>query len=130
METQYVQCLNCKSNNVANSGLCHSCGSRLPIAPQPMMTMPGPSGKIPGSEKKLAAGICGILLGGLGIHKFVLGYKTEGIIMLAAYLIGLFVCGLPALAMSVIGIIEGIMYLTKSDEEFVQTYITNKKPWF
>ena len=31
---------------------------------------------------------------------------------------------------TIIGIIEGIIYLTKSDEEFVQTYIVNKKPWF
>src|SRR5688572_25433741 len=109
MQTQYVQCFNCKSNNIANSGLCHSCGAQLPIAPQPMMVMRGPDGKVPGAEKKLAAGICGILLGGLGIHKFVLGYSKEGTIMLVAYLVGLFACGLPALAMSVIGIVEGIM---------------------
>ena len=32
--------------------------------------------------------------------------------------------------MGVIGIVEGIMYLTKSDEEFVATYITGQKPWF
>lgn len=32
------------------------------------------------NSKKIAAGICGILLGGLGIHKFILGYSTEGII--------------------------------------------------
>ena len=32
--------------------------------------------------------------------------------------------------MAVIGVIEGIMYLTKSDEEFVHTYIVNKKGWF
>jgi hypothetical protein len=30
----------------------------------------------------------------------------------------------------VIGIVEGIVYLTKSDEEFVSTYIQNKKGWF
>jgi len=35
-----------------------------------------------------------------------------------------------SMAASVIGLIEGILYLTKSDEEFVQTYILNKKPWF
>jgi hypothetical protein len=32
--------------------------------------------------------------------------------------------------MSVIGIVEGIIYLTKSDEEFVRTYIQAKKGWF
>ena len=31
---------------------------------------------------------------------------------------------------SIIGLIEGIIYLTKSDEAFVATYITGKKGWF
>ena len=31
---------------------------------------------------------------------------------------------------SVIGLIEGIMYLTKSDEEFYNTYQVGKKGWF
>ena len=30
-------------------------------------------------SKKVVAGICGILLGGLGVHKFVLGLTTPGI---------------------------------------------------
>ena len=80
-----------------------------------------------GAEKKIAAGICGILLGGLGVHKFILGYTTEGVIML---LVSVLSCGMLAVIPSVIGIIEGIMYLTKSDEEFVRTYIQSKKGWF
>jgi TM2 domain-containing membrane protein YozV len=84
-----------------------------------------------GANKKMAAGICGILLGGLGIHKFVLGYTTEGAIMLAACIVGgILTCGLASAAVGVVGLIEGIIYLTKSDEEFVRTYIQNKKPWF
>ncbi|WP_247217740.1 TM2 domain-containing protein [Synechococcus sp. C9] len=81
----------------------------------------------PDASKKIAAGICGILLGGLGVHKFVLGYTTEGLVML---LVSLLTCGLAAPIMSIIGLIEGIMYLTKSDEEFVNTYVLNKKGWF
>jgi TM2 domain-containing membrane protein YozV len=79
------------------------------------------SDKPPGAEKKIVAGILGILLGGLGIHKFYLGYTKEGIIQL---ILGFFCIG------SIIGLIEGIIYLTKSDEEFVATYITGKKQWF
>jgi TM2 domain-containing membrane protein YozV len=79
------------------------------------------SDKPPGAEKKIVAGILGILLGGLGIHKFYLGYTKEGIIQL---ILGLFCIG------SIIGLIEGIIYLTKSDEDFVATYITGKKGWF
>ena len=81
------------------------------------------NGKPAGAEKKIAAGICGILLGGLGVHKFILGYTKEGIIQLV---VSVLTCGLG----SIIGLIEGIIYLTKSDEEFVATYITNKRGWF
>jgi TM2 domain-containing membrane protein YozV len=84
-----------------------------------------------GANKKMAAGICGILLGGFGVHKFILGYNTEGIIMLAAWVIGMFLtCGIASIAVGIVGLIEGVIYLTKSDEEFVRTYIQNKKPWF
>jgi TM2 domain-containing membrane protein YozV len=86
--------------------------------------------KPPGADKRIAAGILGIILGGLGIHKFILGYTTEGIIMLAVYLAGMFLCGIPSLVVAVIGIVEGIMYLTKSDEEFSAMYVINRKGWF
>ena len=73
-------------------------------------------------NKKLAAGLLAILLGGLGVHKFILGYTKEGIIQLV---LG-FLCGVGF----VIGLIEGIIYLTKTDEEFYQTYQVGKKGWF
>jgi TM2 domain-containing membrane protein YozV len=80
-----------------------------------------------GADKKIVAGICGILLGALGVHKFILGYNTEGIILLLATLL---TCGIGSMVTSIIGLVEGIIYLTKSDEEFVSTYIANKKGWF
>lgn len=86
--------------------------------------------KSQGADKKIAAGILGIVLNGLGVHKFILGYTTEGIIMLVTWLAGFLLCGIPSVVVSVIGIIEGIMYLTKSDEEFVRTYIQGRKGWF
>ena len=93
--------------------------------------------QIPGADKKIAAGLCGILLGGLGIHKFILGYQQEGIILLSvslvAWIITFVTCGIGTplvMVPAIIGIVEGIIYLTKSDEEFVNTYIVNKKPWF
>ena len=84
-------------------------------------------GKRSAADKKIVAGILAILVGSLGVHKFILGYTTEGVIH-ALY--SVLSCGILAVAMSVIGIIEGIMYLTKSDEEFVRTYIQSKKGWF
>jgi TM2 domain-containing membrane protein YozV len=79
------------------------------------------------SSKRVVAGILAILLGSLGIHKFILGYTTEGVIML---LITIITCGLGGWLVGIIGLIEGIIYLTKSDEEFVQLYQANKKGWF
>ncbi|OXA81844.1 TM2 domain-containing membrane protein YozV [Flavobacterium aquidurense] len=75
-------------------------------------------------NKKVVAGILAILLGGLGIHKFILGYTQEGIIQLV---IGIVSCGAIS---GLIGLIEGIIYLTKTDEEFYQTYQVGKKGWF
>ena len=92
--------------------------------PQPT---PAPAGKPAGADKKILAGILGIVLGALGIHKFVLGYTKEGVIML---LVSVLTLGLFAWVVGIIGLIEGIMYLTKSDEEFVATYLDGKKGWF
>ncbi|XCF05880.1 TM2 domain-containing protein [Tamlana crocina] len=74
-------------------------------------------------NKKILAGVLGILFGGLGIHKFVLGYNKEGVILLIATIL---TCGVA----SIIGFIEGIIYLTKSDADFYNTYQVGKKPWF
>lgn len=88
-----------------------------------------PAAKPAGADKKIAAGILGILLGSLGIHKFILGYTKEGVIMLLVTILGSFILVGPMI-MWIIGLIEGIMYLTKSDEEFVATYIEGNKGWF
>src|SRR5712692_4784441 len=80
-----------------------------------------------GADKKIVAGILGIVVGGLGIHKFVLGYQKEGLIML---LVSVLSCFTLAGVMHIIGIVEGIMYLTKTDEDFVRTYIQNRRGWF
>ncbi len=74
-------------------------------------------------NKKILAGILAIVLGGFGIHKFILGYTQEWIIQIVITVV---TCGIG----SIIGLIEGIIYLTKSDEEFYQTYQVSKKGWF
>ena len=84
-----------------------------------------------GASNKVAAGICGIFLGCFGVHKFILGMNTAGIIMLLVSLIGgICTCGITTGVMSIIGLIEGIIYLSKSDAEFYQTYVVQKKEWF
>lgn len=84
-----------------------------------------------GAKNKIAAGLLGIFLGALGIHKFYLGYSTEGVIMLVATLVGSIITfGLASFAMGIIGIVEGVLYLVKSDEEFYYTYELGHKGWF
>ena len=75
------------------------------------------------SEKKLVAGILGILLGYLGIHKFYLWYTKERIIQIVLTFITFKIA-------SIIGLIEGIIYLTKTDEDFDKTYVEGRKGWF
>jgi len=81
-------------------------------------------------NKKVLAGILAIVVGSLGIHKFVLGYTQEGVIMLVATLaLSIFSFGLLSWLVGVFAIVEGIIYLTKSDSEFYDTYQANKRPW-
>lgn len=81
-------------------------------------------------EKKIPAGIIAILLGALGIHKFFLGKTTAGLIMLGVTIVGSIAFGLGPLVMGVIGLVEGVIYLTKSDQEFYDTYVVGNKQWF
>jgi TM2 domain-containing membrane protein YozV len=122
-------CTKCGAINDDMAQYCTNC--QAPLAPagsgyQPMQ--PGQPGQMTdwkalGADKKMIAGILGILVGSLGIHKFFLGYTTEGLIQIAITVV---TCG----AGGIVGLIEGIIYLTKSDEDFVRTYVQNKKGWF
>jgi TM2 domain-containing membrane protein YozV len=74
-------------------------------------------------SQRVLAGVMGLLVGGLGIHRFVLGDTQGGLLRI---LISFITCGIGSL----IGFVEGIIYLTKSDEEFVRVYQVEKKGWF
>jgi len=109
--------------------------AKIVPAPVPPPVAPAPA-NADFQNKKLVAGLLGVLVGGLGIHKFYLGYQQEGIIMLLVTVLGgwigkhtCFTAPLVAV-MPIIGLIEGILYLTKSDQEFMATYVTGRKPWF
>ncbi|MGA1795647.1 MAG: NINE protein [bacterium] len=112
-------CQNCGAETQANQLLCTKCGVALA------------GGMAAGEKSKVAAGLLGIFLGWIGIHKFYLGYNKEGLIMLLVSLVGgIITWGVATGVISIIGLIEGIIYLTKSDEEFAQLYVRNQKGWF
>jgi TM2 domain-containing membrane protein YozV len=76
-----------------------------------------------GESKRIIAGVLALLLGTFAVHKFVLGYTKEGIIQL---IFSVCTCGI----LGIVGFIEGIIYLVKSDTEFYNTYQVGRKPWF
>jgi TM2 domain-containing membrane protein YozV len=94
----------------------------------------GSQGAVSGKKSKIAAGLFAIFLGGFGIHKFYLGYTGPGLVYLLVNTVGwcvtVFMLGIPNMALGVMALIEGILYLTKTDEEFEETYVKNRKSWF
>jgi len=82
-------------------------------------------------SKRTTAGVLAIIFGYLGVHKFILGYNPEGFILLAVSIFGgIITCGLALTITGIIGIIEGIIILTKTPEEFKRLYIDKKTGWF
>lgn len=85
-------------------------------------------------KDKTAAGLLAIFLGSLGIHKFYLGFTGPGLVYLLINTIGWAVTwlmlGIPNMILGVMALVEGIIYLTQSDEDFERNYIINKKQWF
>ncbi len=112
-------------------------------------------------KSRVAAGILGIFLGCLGIHKFYLGIPTAivhlivgggglGLLIVASVVAagaamtmsytGAMVAMVAALVLvlgwliaavsGIVGLIEGILYLTKSDEDFHSRYVIAKRRWF
>lgn len=83
------------------------------------------------TKDHVAAGLLAIFLGVFGVHKFYLGYHTTGFIMLGVTILGsLLTIGIAAGVVWLISVIEGIIYLTKSQSEFEQLYVFNKREMF
>lgn len=84
-----------------------------------------------GENKRILVGVIALFLGAFGVHKFLLGYNREGFVMLGVtLLLGPFTCGVAAYLVAVVGLIEGVIYLTKTDVDFYNTYVVGQKTWF
>ena len=96
---------------------CSSCGEIIKkeaeICPKCGVRQTNPRSVSGGEKDKVVAGILGILLGGIGAHKFYLGDIGMGI---------LYLCFSWTLIPAIIGLIEGIIYLTMTDEDFKAKY--------
>lgn len=80
----------------------------------------------PGSKSKIVAAAFAFFLGGVGGHKFYLGHTGLGIlyICLTITILGAIFFTAPA------SLIETIIYLTKSDEDFERIYVQERRPLF
>ena len=94
-----------------------------PAVPRPVL------GQV-GDKNKIVAGVLAILLGSLGVHKFYLGYTGAGVVMLACSLLGWMLFFIPNGIVGMIALIEGLIYVTRSDEEFHQRYEIGRRTWF
>jgi TM2 domain-containing membrane protein YozV len=122
--TSSKHCVECGEMIRERAEICPHCGVRQP---------PSINGQVRHGDhkdfvgKKVVAGVFGLLLGSLGIHKFVLGLSSAGFIML---LVSILTCGFGAIPMGIIGLIEGIIYLSKNEQAFYEDYAVRRKGWF
>ncbi len=142
MSTGSLYCPKCATPVADGIPACPSCGvpfvqqAAAPSAGQPVYQNQPMPHLSEANNKKIAAGLCAILLSGLGVHKFILGYHGAGWVYLGLLIGGIMTsCIFPfiiisAPVMGMISLIEGIIYLTKTDEEFYHTYIANRREWF
>ena len=92
---------------------------------------PPPFNQVDVHSKRTSIAIIAIVLafflvGWIGIHKFMLGFNKAGLISL---LVTILTFGLAGVVFNILSLVEGIIYLTKTDEEFYQLYIVQKKEW-
>ena len=82
-------------------------------------------------KEKWSAVALAYTLGWLGIHKFYLGYKNEGTIMMVISIVGA-ICtfGLGTIVMVIIAIVEAAHYVALTEEDFQKTYVEGRKGWF
>lgn len=81
----------------------------------------------------IAAGLFAIFFGWLGIHKFYLGFNGPGFIYLAVSIVGsIFTFGAALMLTILVSIVEGVIYLFKSQDAFDALYVHTQKPrmWF
>lgn len=95
-------CATCGEQINEKAEICPHCGVRQPVVAT-------------GGRNKIVAAVLAILLGWLGAHKFYLGQMGMGVLYLV-----FFWTGIPF----VVGIIEGVIYLSMSDAAFHSKYNT------
>ena len=128
-----MNCMNCGASVQPGATYCRKCGTAVESSAQPSVQLGqgasqqapvnvviqvGPGGVMPAGQQpqvvaaapksKIVAGVLGIFLGFIGVHRFYLGYTNIGVIQL---LLTMLTCGYGALVTGPWGVIEGILIL-------------------
>ncbi len=109
-------CEDCKNNANVNSNANYNANANMNNGTNPTVNVNVNAGYNNANtnapqKSKIAAGLLGIFLGGLGVHNFYLGYTGKAV---AQLLISLLSCGFLAWGSAIWGLIEGILILTGS----------------
>lgn len=103
---------------------CPKCGKKVPenvkFCPDCGTSIVSPSASGTDSKDKTTAALLAILLGGFGIQYFYLGKTTAGILTIV-------ITFCSCLIWQIIMLIQGIMMLTMSEEDFRVKYIDTDK---
>lgn len=75
---------------------------------------------VKGDVSRVTAGVLGIFCGNFGIHRFYMGHTNAGIV----YLVVGIVTGTSV--SSIAGVIDGVIYLLATDDEFNAKYAHNE----
>lgn len=139
VERNAIACMGCGCDPLKGEKFCRHCGSAL--NPEQVVCVKcghavrrqgegvnGAMGVV--SKSRTTAALLVIFLGGFGAHEFYLGNSNSAIIRLVVCIVGGLIMCLPAFVLSIISMIEGIIYLAKSDEEFEEVYVKGKRGWF
>jgi TM2 domain-containing membrane protein YozV len=101
-----------QQTKAADEKFCESCGGIIKVRAE-LCPKCGVRQRRVTTRSKTVAGLLGIFLGGIGVHKFYLGQGGLGVLYL------LFCWTFIPM---IVGFIEGIIYLTMSDDRFAEKY--------
>lgn len=99
----HVYCRGCGGAIHETASTCPKCGAQQRVS----------GSGVVGRKDRVTAAVLAILLGSFGAHRFYLGHIGLGFLYLL-----FFWTWIPG----IVGLIEGIIYLTNSDEEFNAKY--------
>lgn len=115
MSNDSLRCVNCGTQKGLGDNYCHKCGSRVKDHNVEFCVICGAkltdnisevNGKV---KNKLIAGLLALFLGGMGIHRFYLGYTVIGIIQLSLWILGYFTGGITWIITEIWALIECIL---------------------